>query len=417
MTESDNVKPGTPRHTTRPELTDPAQPPAAEPEEIVKKAKKRGRRPSAGKKGSILPGHLQKILAAAIILCLGLVGFIIFILARDTTPPVIQQVSLSDMAEASAIITWQTDEPATSQVTIWDSEVYTSTEPDETLMTNHSATLSALKPNTRYQLILISRDKGGNEARLEIELTTPLQPYAIPPIISGVKVSNITDSSATITWQTDMSATSQIEYGTTNAYGSTTPPDNELTTSHSIALTGLKPSTTYYFEMKSQDAGGNEATSETRTFITLSSAAAAVEIGVEAGKRAPDFTLLALDSKALTLSQFRGKIVMVNFWQESCSACRHEMPYLQAIYEKWPRDKLEILAISVGDRAVFVQNFVDRQGLTLPTLLDSDEAVSEIYQIARFPTTFFINADGIIKEIKEGRFTSQFEIEDTLNSL
>ena len=264
---------------------------------------------------------------------------------------------------------------------------------------------------------MISRDKGGNEASLEIELTTPLQPYANPPIISEVKVFNITDSSATITWQTDMPATSQVEYGTTNAYGSTTPSNNELTTSHNIALTGLKPSTTYYFETKSQGASGNEAASEAQTFITLSSAAAAIETGVEAGKRAPDFTLLTLDSKVLTLSQFRGKIVMVNFWQASCSACKDEMPYLQAIYQEWPRDKLEILAISVGDRAAFVRSFVDREGLTMPALLDSDEAVSEIYQISRFPTTFFINADGIIKGIKEGRFTSQFEIEDMLNSL
>jgi len=408
MTEIDNVKPGDSQ------LIEHS---AAGPEKIVEKAPKIGRRLSAKKKGFILPGHLQKILAAVIILCLCLVGFIIFILARDTIPPAIQQVSLSDMTESSAIITWQTDEPATSQVTIWDSEVYTSTEPEETLVTNHSATLSDLKSNTRYQLILISKDKGGNEARLEIELTTPVKPYAPPPIISEVKVFNITDSSATITWQTDRPATSHIEYGTTDAYSSTTPPDDELTTSHSVTLTGLKPSTTYYFEMKSQDASGNEATSEARTFTTISSAAASVEIGIEAGKRAPDFTLPTLDGRELSLSQFHDKIVMVNFWQESCSACRDEMPYMQAIYEKWPRDKLEILAISVGDRAVFVQSFVDRQGLTFPVLLDSDEAISNIYQISTIPTTFFINADGIIKGIKEGRFTSQFEIEDMLNSL
>jgi len=324
MTESDTIKPRTLRHTTRPELTEPAQPRAAKAEEIGKKTQGRGRRPPAKKKGSILPGQLQKILAAAIILCLGLVGFIIFTLARDTTPPVIRQVSLSDMAEASAIITWQTDEPATSQVTTWDSEVYTSTEPAETLATNHSATLNTLKSNTRYQLTLVSRDKGGNEARLEIELTTPAQPYATPPVIS---------------------------------------------------------------------------------------------VGPEVGKLAPDFTLTTLDGKQVSLSQFRGKLVMVNFWQSSCSACEDEMPHLQAIYEKWPRDKLEILAISVGERAAFVQSFVDRQGVTFPALLDSDEAISEIYQIPRFPTTFFINADGIIKEIKEGRFVSQSEIEYMLNSL
>jgi len=66
---------------------------------------------------------------------------------------------------------------------------------------------------------------------------------------------------------------------------------------------------------------------------------------------------------------------------------------------------------------VFVQIFVDRQGLTFPVLLDSDEAIGKIYQISTIPTTFFINDDGIIKGIKEGSFKSQLEIEGMLNSL
>jgi peroxiredoxin len=299
---------------------------AVKQEKAVKNAPKRGRKTTTKKQALIPPGQLQKILAAAIILCLVFTGFTFFILTKDTTPPVIQQVSLSDMVEASAIITWQTDEPATSQVTIWDpeAEIPASTKLDETLVTSHFATLSDLKPNTRYQFILISRDKGGNETRLEIELTTPIQPSATPPVIS---------------------------------------------------------------------------------------------VGPEVGKLAPDFTLTALDGKQVSLSQFHGKIVMVDFWQSSCSACRNEMPYLQATYEKWPNDKLEILAISVGERAALVQSFVDRQGLTFPVLLDSDEAVSEIYHISRIPTTFFVNANGIIKEIKTGAFTSQSEIEAMLKSL
>ena len=416
MPESESIKPRTPRHTTRPKLTESAQHRAVEPEEIVKKAQKRGRTPSTKKQGLMLPGQLQKILVAAIIFSLASIGFIAFVLARDTTPPVIQKVSLSDMIGKSAAITWQTNEPATSQV-VCRPDVCTPTEPDEALATNHFATLSDLKPNTRYQLILISRDKGGNEARLEIELTTPPQPYATPPVISGVKVFNITDSSATITWQTDRPATSQVEYGETDSYSSITPSDKELTTNHSITLTGLKPSTTYHFKVKSEDADGNEAISEARTFITISTVAAAIEVAPELGKRAPDFTLPTLDGKQLSLGQFRGKMVMVNFWMTSCSACATEMPYIQAVFDKWSRDDLEILAISAGEQAAFVQSFVDRRGLTFPALLDSDEAVSKIYQISVIPTTLFINADGIIMEIKKGRFTSQFEIEDILKSL
>jgi len=315
MPESDSIKPGDLQRTEHS---------AAEPEKLVKNAPKRGHKTPTKKQIPTPSGQLQKLLAAAIILCLGLIASISFILARDTTPPVIQKVSLSDIAEASTIITWQTDEPATSQVAIWDSEVSTSTELDEALVTNHSAPLTDLKPNTRYQLTLISRDKGGNEARLEIELTTPTQSSATPPVIS---------------------------------------------------------------------------------------------VGPEVGKLAPDFTLTTLKGEQVSLSQFRGKIVMVNFWQSTCSNCGEEMPYLQAIYNKWPHDKLEILAVSIGEKAAFVQSFVETRGLTFPALLDSDEAVSEIYQISRFPTTFFVNADGIIKEIKTGAFTSQSEIEAILKSL
>jgi peroxiredoxin len=407
MLENNSTKPRNPRRVRHS---------AVEPEEIVKKTQKRGRRPSTKKQGLILPGQLQKILVAAIIFSLGSISFIAFVLVRDTTPPVIKSVSFSDMIGKSAAITWQTDEPATSQV-VCGPDVCTPTEPDEALATNHFATLSDLKPNTRYHLILISRDKGGNEARLEIELTTPVQPYATPPMISGLKVFNTTDSSATITWQTDRPATSQVEYGETDSYSLITPPDEELTTHHGITLTGLKPTNTYHFSVKSRDAGGNEAISEARTFITLSTGAAAVEVAPELGKRAPDFTLPTLDGKQLSLGQFHGKMVMVNFWMTSCSACATEMPYIQAVFDKWSRDDLEILAISVGEQAAFVHSFADRRGLTLTALLDSDEAVSKIYQISVIPTTLFINADGIIMEIKKGRFTSQFEIEDILKSL
>ena len=407
MLENNSTKPRNPRRVRHS---------AVEQKEIVKKTQKRGRTPSTKKQGLLLPRQLQKILVAAIIFSLGSISFIAFVLARDTTPPVIQSVSFSDMIGKSAAITWQTNEPATSQV-VCGPDVCTPTEPDEAIATNHFATLSDLKPNTRYRFTVISKDKHGNETNLEIELTTPPQPYVPPLVISELKISNITDFSATITWQTDRPATSQVEYGETDSYGSIASASKEPATKHSITLIGLKPKTSYHFIVKSKDTFGKEAASEDRTFITLSTAAAAVEVGPEIGKRAPDFTLPTLDGKELSLSQFRGKTVIVNFWLTSCSACASEMPDIQAVYDSWSHDDLEILAVNVGERAAFVQSFFSSRELTFPALLDSDEAASKIYQISVIPTTLFINADGIIMEIKKGRFTSQFEIEDILKSL
>jgi len=408
MQENDSIKSGEAQSTEHN---------VAEAEKIAKKAQKGGRKPPTKKQALIPPGQFRNILAAAIILCLGLAGFIIFILTNDTTPPAIQKVSISDVTEATAVITWQTNEPATSQVEIWDSNVSAVTELDGTPVVNHSVTITDLKPDTSYRFTIISKDKRGNEAKLEIELTTPSQPYVPPLVISEVKISNITDFSATMAWQTDRPATSQVEYGETGSYGSVASANKEPSTKHSITLIGLKPNTSYHFIVKSKDAGGEEATSEDRTFITLSAAAATVGIGPEIGKRAPDFTLPTLDGKELSLSQFRGKTVMINFWQSSCSNCASEMPDIQAVFDKWSRDDLEILAVSVGERAAFVQSFVDSRGLTFPALLDLDEAVKDIYQISHFPTTFFINADGIVSEIKQGSFTSEPEIERILKSL
>jgi peroxiredoxin len=293
---------------------------ADEPEDIVKKPRKRRRRVPA-KKEALLAGWWPKIAIAAIILCLVLAGFSIFTVNRDKTVPVIQNVSISDIAQTSAIINWQTNEPAASEVTICSSDNCTSLKLDESLVTNHSATVTDIEPNTIYELTVMSKNKQGKEARLQLEFVTPRK---------------------------------------------TTAP---------------------------------------------------VEIGTRVGDRAPDFTLLTIDGKETSLSQFRGKIVMVNFWETTCSACAGEMPDIQAIFDTWSSDNLEILAVNHGEREAFVQSFIDSKGLTFPVLVDSDQAISNVYQVSTIPTTFFIDADGIIKRIKSGRFTSQFEIETILKSL
>lgn len=88
-----------------------------------------------------------------------------------------------------------------------------------------------------------------------------------PPTISNVATSNITDTTATVTWTTDENADSVVEYGLTTSYGQTTS-DTALVTSHSIGLTGLSASTTYHYRVKSKDAANNLATSSDSTFQT-----------------------------------------------------------------------------------------------------------------------------------------------------
>jgi glucose/arabinose dehydrogenase len=89
-----------------------------------------------------------------------------------------------------------------------------------------------------------------------------------PPTLSAVAASNVTSSSARISWVTSEPATTQVEYGLSTAYGSLTPLDATLLTSHAAALSGLVPGSTYSYRVRSRDAAGNEAVGSNKTFVT-----------------------------------------------------------------------------------------------------------------------------------------------------
>jgi len=90
-----------------------------------------------------------------------------------------------------------------------------------------------------------------------------------PPVISGVSVNAISSSGATIIWTTNEPADSQIEFGPTVAYGSVTPLDSSLTSSHSQTLNGMSPSALYHYRVRSKDTAGNQTLSGDATFTTL----------------------------------------------------------------------------------------------------------------------------------------------------
>ena len=352
---------------------------------------------------------------------LGLYLYYAFSQPPDSPPPVIQNVSLSSITDTGAVVAWETDEPATSQIMLCDPDDTCSwTAPDETLVTDHSVTLSDLDPNTSYHLTLISIDASENETTYKRDFATSAQADTTAPVISGVDVSDITDISVTIEWSTDEEATSQVEYGTTADYDSTTTLDEELTTSHSLTLTGLEPdATSYRFRIKSKDASGNEATSDTdQTFETLPT----IPVGYQEGNRAPPFTLQNLDGDDVTLSDFRGKIVMVNFWATWCGPCIDELPHIQAVSDSWSDGKLVILAIALRDLEdlATVEQYIEQNEYTFPVLFDSEGNVKTLYGITSgvgIPRTFFIDAEGIIQKVHDTMFDSPQEIESILDSL
>jgi chitodextrinase len=109
-----------------------------------------------------------------------------------------------------------------------------------------------------------------NSNAYTLRLTTSGGTGGSGPVISGVSVSSITTSSATVTWTTDVAATSQVEYGATTAYGSLTTLNSSLVTSHSVSLASLTTNTLYHYRVRSKNSGGIETISGDFVFQTSS---------------------------------------------------------------------------------------------------------------------------------------------------
>jgi len=122
------------------------------------------------------------------------------------------------------------------------------------------------------------------------------------------------------------------------------------------------------------------------------------------GHPAPNFTLTGLDGQTFTLSDLRGKPVVLNFWATWCPPCRAEMPELQAASERLAGE-VAIIGVNQGENAQQVTDFTRSLGFTFPMPLDERMDVSRQYLVRNLPTTFFIDRDGIVRYTQIGPLT------------
>ena len=139
--------------------------------------------------------------------------------------------------------------------------------------------------------------------------------------------------------------------------------------------------------------------------------------GAQVGKLAPGFQLTDLDGQSVSLSDFRGKPVLLNFWASWCGPCRSEMPFIQRLHEEWADKGLVIVAVNIGESSSQAKEFVESYGLPFLVLLDTEQETALSYNVRGIPATFFIDKDGIIQDIKVGAFSSKAEIERQLSKI
>ena len=137
----------------------------------------------------------------------------------------------------------------------------------------------------------------------------------------------------------------------------------------------------------------------------LSLAATAVVPAVAPAAAAPDFTLHSVEGPNQRLQEQRGRVVMVNFWATWCGPCRQEMPQLNRLYEKYKASGFVLLGVNVDDDQRKAAEVASKLGVTFPVLLDTDKAVSKLYDLSTMPSTVLIDRDGKIRYVHRGYLT------------
>jgi len=139
-------------------------------------------------------------------------------------------------------------------------------------------------------------------------------------------------------------------------------------------------------------------------------AVVSVEVGTEIGMQAPDFTLTNMNDQEVSLSDYRGQKVFLNFWASWCPPCKKEMPDMQKLHEEYG-DEVVILAVNVGESKSTAANFMMENGLKFTVLLDSNKSTAQNYLVRGIPTSYFLDQNGVIQEKVVGAISYQRMLE------
>jgi cytochrome c biogenesis protein CcmG/thiol:disulfide interchange protein DsbE len=128
------------------------------------------------------------------------------------------------------------------------------------------------------------------------------------------------------------------------------------------------------------------------------------------GKALEDFSLFDTDGNHVSLADFSGKPMVINFWATWCKPCVNEMQLLNDIAQEHPND-LQVIGINVEEDLNLVRQFQEKLAIQFPVLLDSDGKVADQFQIKGYPTSLFVDADGILREMMIGELDDYLLVE------
>lgn len=135
--------------------------------------------------------------------------------------------------------------------------------------------------------------------------------------------------------------------------------------------------------------------------VSVFAATTLASSGLE-GQVAPDFALKSSTGENLRLSEYRGDVVMINFWATWCGPCRQEMPLLDELYTRYERVGFNLLGVNIDDDSRRAMQMIDELGVSFPVLFDARKEVSELYQVEAMPVTVLVDREGNVRYVHHG---------------
>jgi peroxiredoxin len=121
-----------------------------------------------------------------------------------------------------------------------------------------------------------------------------------------------------------------------------------------------------------------------------------------AGQPAPDFVLKSASGPNLRLSEYRGNVVMINFWATWCGPCRQEMPLLNDLFSRYERVGFSLLGVNIDDDSRRAMDMAEELGVSFPVLFDERKEVSRLYQVEAMPVTVLVDRQGKVRHVHLG---------------